>query len=55
MEPCNFDADSDDEDAFENIIPDANAVESIINRINQQFMADLLINAKILLFQDETV
>ena len=55
MEPNYFDADSDDVDAFENSIPNANAVESIINRINQQFMADLLINAKILIFQDETV
>jgi hypothetical protein len=42
MEPYDFDADSDDEDAFENIILEANAAKSIINRINQQSMADLL-------------
>ena len=46
VEPDDFDADSKDEDVFENIIPDADPVGSIDNSINQQYVADLLINAE---------
>ena len=45
----NYEVDSDNEFAFENIIQEADAVDSIGNNINQQSIADLLINAKILL------
>ena len=51
----NFDVDSEDEEAFENIVPEADAVDSVGNRTNQQSMADLLIHAEILLPQGEAV
>ena len=41
-----FDADSENEDAFENIIPDADAVDSVCNRSNQQSVTDLLFNLR---------
>ena len=46
MEHNDFDADSEDKDA---------SVDSVANQINQQSKADLLINAEILLPQDEEV
>ena len=51
----NFDVDSEDEDAFKNIVPKADDVDSVGNRINQQSVADLLINADILLPRGEAV
>ena len=55
VEPDDFDADSEDEDAFENSIPDADVVDSVGNQINQQSVTDILINAEILIPQDEAV
>jgi hypothetical protein len=55
MECDEFDSDSEDEDAFENIVPEADAVDSVGNRINQQSVADLMINAEILLPRGEEV
>ena len=45
MEHDQFDADSENEDAFENIVPEADAVNSVGNRINQQSVADLMIDS----------
>ena len=51
MEPDDFDADSEDVDAFENFVPEADVVDSVSNIMNQQSVPDLLINADILLPQ----
>ena len=40
---------------FENIIPDADPVDSVGNQINHHSVADLLINAEIILPQDKAV
>ena len=54
MDPTNnFDYDEFDEDGYENDVPEAGAVESRGKLINQQSVADLLINSKVLLPQGE--
>ena len=49
-----FDDNTDDEEAFANILPEADAVDSTGKPINQQSVADLLINAEVLLPQGES-
>ena len=50
MDPTNnFDYDSDDELATNNVIPAADAVDATGKPINQQSVMDLLINAEVLL------
>ena len=54
MDPTkNFDYDEFDEDGYENVVPEAGAVESRGKLINQQSVADLLINSEVLLPQVE--
>ena len=55
MEQDDFDVDSEDEDVFENVVSNADAVDSVGNQINQQSVTDILINAEILIPQDEAV
>ena len=45
----NFDYDELDDDDFQNIVPEADAIDSWGNPINQQSVADILINAEVLL------
>ena len=49
----NFDYDELDEDDYENIVPEADAVDARGSSINQQSVAYLLINAEVLLPQGE--
>ena len=50
MDPHNtFEENEGDEEAFANILPEADAVDSTGKPINQQSVADLLINAEVLL------
>ena len=51
IEPDDFDKASEDKDTFENVVPKADAVDYVGNRSNQQFVANLLISAEILLPQ----
>ena len=54
MDPTNnFDYDDLDEDNYQNIVPEADAIDSRGSPINQQSVADLLINAEVLLPQGE--
>ena len=54
IDPMNkFDYDEMDEDDYENIFPEADAVDARGSPINQQSVADLLINAEVLLPQGE--
>ena len=55
MDPMNnFDYDDGDELDANNVVPEADAVDAAGKPINQQSMADLLINAEVLLPQGET-
>ena len=45
----NFDYDEDDEQAFTNIVPDADAIDKNGKPINQQYLTDLIINSEVLL------
>ena len=47
----NFDYDYLDENDYENVVPEAYAVDARGSSINQQSVADLLINAEVLLPQ----
>ena len=49
----NFDYDELDEDDYENVVPEVDAVDAKISSINQQSMSDLLINAEVLLPQGD--
>ena len=49
----NFDYNEFDENYYENVVPEADAVDSRGKTINQQSVADLLINAEVLLPQGE--
>ena len=49
----NFDYDELDEDDYENVVPEADAVYSRGSSINQQSVAGLLINSEVLLPQGE--
>ena len=49
----NFDYDDLDEDDYENFVPEADAVDARGSSINQKSVADLLINAELLLTQGE--
>ena len=52
MDPTNnFDYDEFDEDGYENVVPEAGAVDSRGKPINQQYVACLLINSEVLLPQ----
>ena len=54
MDPTNnFDYDEFDEDGYENVVPEADDVDSRGKPINQQSVADLLINEEVLLPQGE--
>ena len=54
MDPTNnFDYDEFDEDGYENIVPEADAVDARGKPINQQSVADFLINEEVLLTQGE--
>ena len=50
----NFDYDEFDENNYKNVVPEADAVDSLGIPINQQSMADLLIKTEVLLPQGET-
>ena len=50
----NFDYDEDDEQAFTNNVPEADAIDKNGKHINQQYLNDLVINVKVLLPHDET-
>jgi len=50
----NFDYDDGDELDANNVVPEADAVDATGKPINQQSMADLLINAEVLLPHGET-
>ena len=55
MDPMNnFDYDEEDDLAADNVIPAADAIDSTGKPINQQSVADLLINAEVLLDHGET-
>ena len=55
MDPTNnFDYDEDDELATTNVVPEADAVDSTGRPINQQSVTDLLINAEVLLPQEDS-
>ena len=55
MDPMNnFDYDDGDELDANNVVPEADAVDATGKPINQQSMADLLINAEVLLPHGET-
>ena len=49
----NFDYDELDQDDYENVVPEADAVDARGSYINKQSVADLLINAEVLLPQGE--
>ena len=49
----NFDYDELDEDDYENFVPEADAVDARGSSINQQSVADFLINAEVFLPQGE--
>ena len=49
----NFDYDDLDEDNYENVVPEADSVDARGSSINQQSVADLLINTEVLLHQGE--
>ena len=46
--------DDDDEQAFQNILPEADAVDANVCLINHQYVADLLINSEVLIPKGET-
>ena len=55
MDPTNnFDYDEFYENGYENVVPEADAVESRGKPINQQSVADLLINEEVILPQGES-
>ena len=45
----NFDYNQFDDNGYESVVPEDDAVESRGKLINQQYVADLLINAEVLL------
>ena len=49
----NFDCDELDEDDYEYVVPESDAVDAIVSSINQQSVADFLINAEVLLPKGE--
>ena len=49
----NFDYDEFDDNYYENVVPEADAVDSRGKPINQQSVSDFLINAEVLLPQGE--
>ena len=49
-----FDYDEDDEKAFTNIVSDADAIDRYGKPINQQYLADLMINTEVLKPHEET-
>ena len=54
MDPTNkLDFDEFDENGYENVVPEDDAVDSRVKAINKQSMADLLINIEVLLPQGE--
>ena len=50
----NFDYDELDEDDYENVVSEADAVDARVSSINQQSVADLLMNAEVFLPQGES-
>ena len=50
----NFDYNQFDDNGYESVVPEDDAVESRGKLINQQYVADLLINAEVLLPQVES-
>ena len=50
----NFDYNEDDEQEFTNIVPEYDAIDKNGKLINQEYFADLIINAEVFLLHEET-
>ena len=54
MDPFNnFDYDNHEDNEMQKIVPEADAIDSRGTPVNQQYVADLLINAEVLLPHDD--